>query len=363
MPTADVVVRTDNIMALTLPDPVEFKAKMQAIVMFQRIVRENLIPGQDFGTFPGIDKPTLFKPGAEKIVKLLELADAYEVEDKIETWTGNGFFHYKVKCRLIHIGSGKLISEGMGECNSYESKYRYRWVSESKLPINIDKNSLYSEKRKGKDGKGEWLAYRMDSEDVFSLVNTILKMAKKRALVDAALSAGRLSQLFTQDVEDLVANGAIETDHAAAAPPEPDKTKHWCKEHNTAFYMKGKMKAFAHPVKDAAGTLVSWCNEPEPPKTTEAKKEPAMQQAEPATVTPKSIAGVDMVWLKESLKTLHWTTVISEYLKPKFGCLSEKVNSCLLEMNEAQVKEFVSEVQNRLDMADTPDDTEPPIEE
>jgi len=150
--------------------------------------------------------------------------------------------------------------------------------------------------------------------------------------------------------------------HTAATPQEPDKTKHWCKEHNTAFYMKGKMKSFAHPVKDAAGTLVSWCNEPVE-KKSEAKQEPVMQQAEPATASPKSIAGVDMAWLRNSLKSLHWSTVISEYLKPKFGCLSEKVNSCLLEMNEAQIKEFVSEVQNRLDMADTPDDTEPPIED
>ena len=42
MTDTDVAVRTDNIMALTLPDPVEFKAKMQAIVEFQRIVREQL---------------------------------------------------------------------------------------------------------------------------------------------------------------------------------------------------------------------------------------------------------------------------------------------------------------------------------
>ena len=47
------------------------------------------------------------------------------------------------------------------------------------------------------------MVYRLDNEDIYSQVNTILKMAKKRALVDAALSAGRLSQVFTQDIEDM----------------------------------------------------------------------------------------------------------------------------------------------------------------
>ena len=40
-------------------------------------------------------------------------------------------------------------------------------------------------------------------QEAFSLANTILKMSKKRALVDAVLSATRSSGLFTQDIEDM----------------------------------------------------------------------------------------------------------------------------------------------------------------
>ena len=40
-------------------------------------------------------------------------------------------------------------------------------------------------------------------QDPYSLINTMLKMAKKRALVDAVLSATRSSDLFTQDLEDM----------------------------------------------------------------------------------------------------------------------------------------------------------------
>ena len=39
--------------------------------------------------------------------------------------------------------------------------------------------------------------------DPYSIANTILKMAKKRAYVDAALSVASLSDIFTQDLEDM----------------------------------------------------------------------------------------------------------------------------------------------------------------
>ena len=37
--------------------------------------------------------------------------------------------------------------------------------------------------------------------------------------------------------------------------------KHWCKIHNTKFFKTEKMSGYAHPVKDAGGELLSWCNE------------------------------------------------------------------------------------------------------
>ena len=98
---------------------------------------------------------------------------------------------------------GATVSEGMGECNSMESKYRWRWVGERDLPAGTDKTKLVSQERRSAKTGGHWTVYRMDNDDIYSQVNTILKMAKKRALVDAALSAGRLSDVFTQDLEDL----------------------------------------------------------------------------------------------------------------------------------------------------------------
>jgi len=211
--------------ALALPDEEQFKHDMQAINRFQQIVHKTMIVGLDYGVIPGTQKPTLLKPGAEKIAKLLGLSDQYEILDKAEDWD-KPLFRYLIVCRLIHLASGSVISEGLGECNSMESKYRWR-DSKRKCPYCGAEAIIKGKREYG----GGWICYgkiggcgekwpdgdpdienqevgKVENEDIYSQVNTILKMAKKRALVDAALSAGRLSDIFTQDVEDI---GHIET--------------------------------------------------------------------------------------------------------------------------------------------------------
>jgi len=208
--------------ALALPNEQQFRQDIAAINRFQQVVHSNMVAGQDYGVIPGTTKPTLLKPGAEKIAKLLGLSDQYEIMDKAEDWQA-AFFRYLIKCRLIHVPTGTVISEGLGECNSMESKYRYRWVGERDLPPGVDKSKLVSQERRSKTG-GHWTVYRLDNEDIYSQVNTILKMSKKRALVDAALSAGRLSEVFTQDIEDMnIAEPVIEGEiEEVEAKPKTD---------------------------------------------------------------------------------------------------------------------------------------------
>ena len=208
-----------DITALTLPDEAQFRHDIEAINRFQQIVHETMIVDLDYGIIPGTQKPTLLKPGAEKIAKLLGLSDQYEILDKAEDWH-EPLFRYLIKCRLIHLATGSVISEGLGECNSMESKYRWR-ESKRKCPVCGAEAIIKGKEQYG----GGWLCFkktggcgakwedgepeiecqqigRVENDDIYSQVNTILKMAKKRALVDAALSAGRLSDIFTQDMED-----------------------------------------------------------------------------------------------------------------------------------------------------------------
>ncbi len=209
---------------MALPDEASFKRDIQAINQFQIIVMQNMIKDQDYGVIPGTgNKPTLLKPGAEKIAKLLGLSDQYIIVDRQEDWD-RPFFRYLVKCQLISVRTQQIISEGLGECNSMESKYRYR-DAKRKCPDCGTEAIIKGKEEYG----GGWLCYKnkggcgskfldndpkiidqevgkVENDDIYSIVNTLLKMAKKRALVDASLSAGRLSNIFTQDIEDLTRN-------------------------------------------------------------------------------------------------------------------------------------------------------------
>lgn len=289
---------TTNSNALTLPEESQFRHDVAAINKFQQIVHATLVSGQDYGVIPGTNKPTLLKPGAEKIAKLLGLADSYEIMDRQEDWV-KGFFRYIIKCRLTSVSHGVVISEGMGECNSMESKYRWRWISAKDLPAGLDATKLIQQERHSKNG-GHWTVFRLENDDIYSQVNTLLKMAKKRALVDAALSAGRLSEVFTQDVEDLADNGKIidaEVDkETGEIKPAEDTGEHLCKIHNTKFFKTANMKGYAHPYDENGAK--KWCNEPtEATKPTEASEKQTTDQISSPKVSAATL--VDLAIARE----------------------------------------------------------------
>lgn len=149
----------------------------------QEFVRAMMVEGTDYGVIPGTAKPTLLKPGSEKLCEIYGLAITIPEEriQRHEDWE-QGIFAYHVVCSLVSRRDGSTVAEGIGACNSREKRYR--------------------------------------NQDAYTLQNTVLKMAKKRAVVDAALAATRSSGIFTQDVEDL------EDDDSPppARPPSPKKT-------------------------------------------------------------------------------------------------------------------------------------------
>lgn len=190
--------------------------QLQSIKKLQTAIKANLAENYDYGTIPGTQKPTLLKAGAEKIVTLFQARPRFVLVEKIENWDEKPLFYYHYRCEIVHVGTGVVIGEGEGSCNSKEDKYGYRWVGERELPEGVSKEDLPMKWRKGYGGKS-YPVYRTENTEVFSLVNTIQKMAMKRALVAAALVLGRLSDLFTQDLEDL-------SPYEAEAPP-PDERK------------------------------------------------------------------------------------------------------------------------------------------
>lgn len=181
----------------TSPDYV--KKQVEKIRILQKTIQEVLVSDVDYGKIPGCgDKPTLFKSGAEKVLITFSLQSTYDIIQSTENFDGKGFFSYTVKSYIW--ANGVKITEGLGHCNSKESKFAYKWVTAKKLPPELDPELLPRREKEGQYGK--YFEYRIE-EDANSKANTILKMAKKRAQVDGVLTVANLSELFTQDFDDL----------------------------------------------------------------------------------------------------------------------------------------------------------------
>ncbi|MDP2735080.1 MAG: hypothetical protein Q8P12_02630 [bacterium] len=191
----------------------------------QEFLKKHLKEGRDYGRVPGVDKPFLFKPGAENLCLVFGLRPEYEVLSNHNFSISPPYFSYEVKCRLYSQNSGTLRGEGVGHCNSWEPKYRYRnkkrtcplcgkeAINRSKYPPKGKPNEepgWYCYSKQGGCGAGflfndsaitNQVVGRVVNEDVSDLQNTILKMSKKRAYEDATLTTTGASGLLTQDPE------------------------------------------------------------------------------------------------------------------------------------------------------------------
>lgn len=186
----------------------------------QAIQKAILTPGVDYGTVPGIDRPFLHKPGAEVMEKAYGLATSYTVERKVGDGVETPALEYIVHAK-VHLGDtdGPIVAEGVGSCNTHESKYRFR-RGERECP-DCHKPAIIKGKADGKLRGKWWCASfkdgcghafdendprlkdqqvgQVENDNPYDLANTILKMARKRAGVDGILTATGTSGLFTQD--------------------------------------------------------------------------------------------------------------------------------------------------------------------
>lgn len=228
--------------AVTVIDPAAVMPVMRLDAALDRrrqmveFVKQIMVKDTDFGAIPGTgNKPTLLKPGAEKLTTFFGLTKRFGIIEKVEDWD-KPFFYYLYRCSLYR--GDMLIAEADGSCNSHESKYRYR--QGERLCPKCDQPAI----RKSKPPKTGWYCWskiggcgeqfragdpavenqavgRVENKDAADQTNTIQKMAQKRALVAATLLAVNASEFFTQDLEDEQdANNADEQERAAWPPDE-----------------------------------------------------------------------------------------------------------------------------------------------
>lgn len=206
----------------------------QITFLVEQIMRE----GIDYGWVPGTKpkeaakpgeyeaKPMLFKAGAERTCAYFGYVPRFEELVVIEEWKpdkyGEMLFYYKFRCILLKDGAP--VGEGIGSGTTWESKYRYR-NSERRCP-DCGQPCIKKSKYPGKNGEApgyycydriggcgakyeaddpeitEQVLGKVPNPDIADVVNTVQKMAQKRAYVAAVLTATGLSGRFSQDMED-----------------------------------------------------------------------------------------------------------------------------------------------------------------
>ena len=187
--------------------------------------------GHHYGVIPGTKKPSLLKPGAEKLCVLFRLAPSYQSE---KIWHEGNHLTVVASCTLTHIPTGLVIATGEGLCSTKEARYSQR--NAGRLCPACGSDAIIKGR---KEYGGGWICFKkkggcgakyddhdpaitnqseagkaeVDEAELPNVWNTVLKMADKRALVAAILNGTAASDVFTQDMEDT----------PAAAEPEPER--------------------------------------------------------------------------------------------------------------------------------------------
>lgn len=136
------------------------KANRQVLMSW---IKSALVDGVDFGSIKtkrGLSKPSLFKPGAEKICGMLGVTARFPTLHEYEraVLTGIEIHAVILRCELIDH-QNRIVADGVGA--------------------------------------------RVLKQD-FGDLNKSLKMALKSAHIDATLRMAGLSEVFSQDLEDLI---------------------------------------------------------------------------------------------------------------------------------------------------------------
>ncbi len=193
------------------------KARAMRLELATKVLKKDI----DFGVpFEGAPKNVLLLPGAQKITDAFECYANPVLLKEVEQWDReNPLFYYKYRVELRQRVTDSIVSVGEGSANSNEAKWYWR-QGQRKCP-KCGAEAIIRGKAafgggwlcwKKKDGCGQTFqsadqriitqeVRRVPNEDIFDQVNTILKIAIKRAHVSSAVNFG-FSELFAPDLEE-----------------------------------------------------------------------------------------------------------------------------------------------------------------
>lgn len=178
----------------------QIKQQLAAInELMNAVMRE----GVHYGKIPGCgDKLALLKPGADKICLMFRLIVSQI--DIVKNELAEGHREYEVNITLTSP-SGEVLGKGVGAASTMEKKYRYRSESTNKkVPPEYwkskDQELLGGPSYFARKSNEVWLIYQqVENPDPADYYNTVLKMAKKRALSDAIITTTACSDIFAPE--------------------------------------------------------------------------------------------------------------------------------------------------------------------
>lgn len=165
--------------------PKQLRSQMERDNQIRAIINEyiknNMIDGKDYGSINikgHQSKPSLLKPGAEKFCGLFKIRPTFKRDNETIDMLGNtpGIIAYI--CELVD-SQGRVIGEGRGTAKT--------------------------------DPKGA------DFD-----INKQVKIAQKRAQIDAVLRTGALSDFFTQDMEDMATESSTSASTSFSSQPKTE---------------------------------------------------------------------------------------------------------------------------------------------
>ena len=261
-------------LAMALLSDDAFEARLEALRKGQdrisRVKRELMQDGAHYGVIPGTKKPTLLKPGAEVLCSIYGLRPDFVPTVQYGDGITAPTITVLMRCEL-HLGdtSGPVVAVGYGAANSWEARYRYRQGQRS-----CPKCGVVGAVIKGKaEYGGGWLCWpkakqaagcgakfsdddpeivsqavgQVDNPDPYDLLNTLVKMGKKRAHIDAALTGTASSDLFTQDLDELAPSQTREPAHREPGSDDGDEQRH---EHRSSRPARSSAPAPSEPRPD-----------------------------------------------------------------------------------------------------------------
>lgn len=140
--------------------------------MLKEFVQSQMVSNVDFGVIPGTPKPSLYQPGAQKLAQLFGLGVRFINKEK-EVNLHENFAMFTYTAEVYHLRSGTVIAQCEGSCNSQEKKYRTRTYNGAK-----------------------------EETPIGDVMNTLMKMAQKRAYVGGIIQGTGASDFYTQDIDD-----------------------------------------------------------------------------------------------------------------------------------------------------------------